>query len=44
MPNYIEMLNELADTVESDSIPNEDKFEIQKQLQALFNLLCKYSD
>lgn len=44
MPSYIEMLNELADAVESDAIPNEDKAEIQKQLQVLFILLWKYSD
>ena len=44
MRSYVDILNELADTVESDAIPNEDKAEIQKQLQVLFNLLWKYSD
>ncbi len=44
MRSYVDILNELTDTVESDAIPKEDKFEIQKQLQVLFNLLWKYSD
>lgn len=44
MRSYLEILNELADTVESDAIPKEDKAKIQKQLQVLFNLLWKYSD
>ena len=43
--SYIELLNKLADTLDSDTaMPAEDKAEAQKQLQALFNILWKYSD
>ena len=44
MESYLEILDKLADAVESDAIPNEDKFKIQKQLQVLFDLLWKYSN
>ena len=44
MHSYLDILNELKKTVESDIIPKEDKEKIDDTLQQLFELLWKYSD
>lgn len=44
MRSYLEVITELADTVESDNIPEKDKAEINLHIQQLMGLLLKYSD
>ena len=44
MSSYLEILNELKETIESDTISKEDKEEINDVIQQLFALLWKYSD
>lgn len=44
MRSYLEILNELKETLDSDVIPTKDKEKIDDTLQKLFELLCKYSD
>ena len=44
MRSYLEILNELKETLENDTIPKEGKEEINSVLQRLFKLLWKYSD
>ena len=43
MCSYLEILNELKETLETDVIPKDDKQEIDEVLQRLFELLWKYS-
>ena len=42
--SYLEILNKLKETLESDHIPEKDKKKINDALQKLFELLWKYSD
>ena len=42
--SYLEILNELKETLETDVIPKEDKNKINNTLQQLFYLLWKYSN
>ena len=44
MRSYLEILNELMETVDTDAIPEADKQTIKKQIRVLFDLLWKYSD
>lgn len=44
MRSYLEILNELMETVETDIIPYNEKKTIKKQIRALFDLLWKYSN
>lgn len=44
MRSYLEILNELRETIEPDSIPESDEIEIYRHLEELFDLLFKYSD
>ena len=41
---YVEILNKLKETLESDHIPENDKKEIDATWSKLFELLWKYSD
>ena len=41
--SYMDLLNRLVESVRSDAIPNNDREEIEKHLEALQNLLWKYS-
>ena len=43
MRSYLEILNELYKTVDSDIIPAEEKAEIKNQIQELLDMLWKYS-
>ena len=43
MKSYLEILNELYKTVDSDIIPAEEKAEIKKKIQELLGMLWKYS-
>ena len=44
MRSYLEILNEIKETIDTDIIPSEDKEKINKAVENLFNLLWKYSD
>lgn len=44
MRSYLEILNELKETLDTDIIPKADKDKIDDTLQQLFDLLWKYSD
>lgn len=44
MRSYLEIIEELSQTVESDIIPDGDKAKIKALITKLFNLLWKYSD
>lgn len=44
MRSYLEILNELKETVDTDCIPEDDKKEIDNTLNKLFDLLWNYSD
>jgi hypothetical protein len=44
MRSYLEILNELMETVESDIIPKNEKETIKEQIRALLDTLWKYSD
>lgn len=44
MRSYLEILDELKQTVDTDAIPKNDKQKIDKAIQQLFELLWKYSD
>lgn len=43
MRSYLEILNELMETIESDSIPEDEKETIKAQIRVVFDLLWKYS-
>ena len=43
MRSYLEILNELKETLDTDIIPKEDKDKIDDALQQLHDLLWKYS-
>ena len=42
--SYLDILNELKETIDTDSIPKQDKQKIDNALQRLFDLLWVYSD
>ena len=44
MRSYLEIMNELKETLETDNIPKEDKSKIDDVFQQLFELLWKYCD
>lgn len=45
MRSYLEVLNELRETMESDvCMPESDKAKADKLLRQVFDLLWKYSD
>ena len=44
MRSYLEILNELMETVETDIIPENEKKIIKEQIRALLGLLWKYSN
>ena len=44
MRSYLEILNELKETLETDCIPANDKKIIDDTLEKLFDLLWNYSD
>ncbi len=44
MHSYLEILTELQETIEFDSIPKSDADKIKRRLKELFDLLWKYSD
>lgn len=44
MRSYLEILNELKETLETDCIPENDKKIIDDTLEKLFDLLWNYSD
>lgn len=44
MRSYLEILNELMETVETDIIPENEKEIIKAQSQVLLDLLWKYSN
>lgn len=44
MRSYLEILNELMETVETNIIPENEKEIIKEQIRALLNLLWKYSN
>lgn len=44
MRSYLEILNELKETLKTDVIPKDDEQKIDEILQQLFELLWKYSD
>ena len=41
--SYVDLLTHLVDSVRSDAIPNSDRKEIEKHLEALWTLLLKHS-
>ena len=43
MRSYLEILNELYKTVDSDIIPAEEKEKIKQNIQELLDMLWKYS-
>lgn len=44
MRSYLEILNELMESVETDSIPKTEKEHIKEKMRELLDLLWKYSD
>lgn len=44
MRSYLDILNELKETLDADVIPANDKQKIDKTLQQLLMLLWPYSD
>ncbi len=44
MRSYLEILNELMETVETDIIPENEKEVIKEQIRVLLDLLWKYSN
>ena len=44
MRSYLEILNELMEVVETDSMHESDKIEAYFHIDELFELLWKYSD
>lgn len=44
MRSYIEILKELQQTVDSDSLPTEERMNINKIIMHLVNLLWQWSD
>lgn len=44
MRSYLEILNELKETLDSDIIPKKEKERINRLLEQLLELLWKYSD
>ena len=44
MRSYLEILNELMETVETDIIPENEKEIIKEQIRVLLDLLWKYSN
>ena len=44
MRSYLEIINELKETLKTDNIPSEDKRKINEAIQKLCELLWEYSD
>lgn len=45
MRSYVEILTELKNTVSTDTMmPNRNQIKVMKMVDALFNLLWRYSD
>ena len=44
MRNYLEIINELMETVVTDNIPEVDKEKINDLIQQLADMIWKYSD
>ena len=44
MRSYLEILNELKETLETDNIPKKDKSIIDDKIQELFDMLWEYSN
>ena len=44
MRSYLDILTEINEAIESDSIPANDKLKITQHVLALLELLLKYSD
>lgn len=44
MRSYLDILNELMETIETDIIPENEKEIIKEQIRVLLDLLWKYSN
>jgi hypothetical protein len=44
MRSYLDILNELMETIETDIIPEDEKEIIKEQIRVLLDLLWKYSN